>query len=173
MNATELYNRHSRIINRIMVKQANRVTLNIPYNDIELANMQSRLESNPFNPAAKFLDITTGAALGSSVGTLGAILAGNEYRWPVIAALGAGAGGLALGIKGPYSSLLSGADKHEKKELRQLLSRVQPDKTIPVEFTEQQIENMRKNQNSLFQPKATRNYWKKVLKAYDEQIGIK
>lgn len=168
--ATKIY----RLTQNLREKQAaEKITLSIPYSDDELESMRSRLKAKSFNPSAKFLDIASGMALGSAAGTLGATLGGNEDRWPVIAALGAGAGGLALGIKGPYSYLFRGAANYEKKELKELLSKLQADNTIPTDFTNEQIDNMRRLQDSWLQPKAHRDYWKKVLKAYDEQIGGK
>ena len=151
-----------------MMKSAERVTLKIPYSEeeindiVEMANRRARI----YNRIPGFY-----GGMGTVLGLLGSVaLTGGE---PASSTLAVGAlGGLGLGAFGGLK-MRDWALKADEKEVNNFLKSLNRNNQRTVSIPLTGIENMRRLQDSWLQPKAQRNYWKKVLKAYDEQVGNK
>ena len=149
-----------------MTKSAESVKLKIPYSDEEIDNIIERANRSA-RVARRIPGITAG--IGAVAGLLGSVgLTGGN---PSSVALAIGAlGGTGLGAFGGWK-LKDYAIKGDERELNSFLKSLDSNNQRTVSIPLKGIENMRKNQDSWLQPKAQRDYWKKVLKAYDEQVG--
>ena len=160
-----------------MVKQTEKVTLNIPYSEEDIENRKRKLEST--KRLAAFGKALPYVGLGLGLATTGAGALTPYMPTGIRASLltaGTIANTLALNdlIRGITRKQLDKALEGDKNSLNAFINKVRKyNGLVPEEYSLKALENMRNRQDSWIQPKAYRDHWKKVLKAYDEQIGKK
>lgn len=156
----------SYVLTSRMLKSAESVKLKIPYSAEEINEITERAKERA--SSYRRMPIYYGG-MGTVLGLLGSVALTKGS--PSASTIATGTlGGLGLGALGGLA-MKNWALKTNEKEVNAFLKSLDKNNQTTVSIPLKGIEAMRKNQDSWLQPKAQRDYWKKVLKAYDEQIG--